>query len=120
MTEDRNCILKRMENVLDNDKKRIILYCLNDEKMLSLLIKEISDKRIDNIIVFQSVTKSLDSLNTTFIDRKELESVLDFYNLYDFSNKISVINESDQYGNMLNYVRSGVLSREEMVEALLY
>ena len=61
MTEDRNGILRQIENIfLDKNIKRIFLYCLNDEKMLRLILKEISDKKIDDIIVFQNINKSLE------------------------------------------------------------
>ena len=40
--------------------------------------------------------------------------------MYDFSDKVDVIADSPQYASMLNYVKTGILSKEEMIEALLY
>ena len=40
--------------------------------------------------------------------------------MYDFSDKVSIISDTDQYGCLFNYVKTGILTKQEMVDALLY
>lgn len=46
-------------------------------------------------------------------------SVIDLYRTYDFSDKIVLIEEPACYGSLINYVKAGIMSEEEMMEALL-
>ena len=49
-----------------------------------------------------------------------MDEILNFYRMYDFSDKITVISDSDQFGSLINYVKTGILTKQEMVDALLY
>lgn len=44
----------------------------------------------------------------------------DYYYLYEYTDEIDVILDNPQYPSMLNYVKTGLLTPEEMVEALTY
>ena len=41
-----------------------------------------------------------------------------YYYLYEYTDGISVIKDDPQYPSMLNYVETGLLTKEEMIEAL--
>lgn len=41
-----------------------------------------------------------------------------YYYLYEYTDDIDVIIDTPQYPSMLNYVKSGLLTKEEMIEAL--
>ena len=41
-----------------------------------------------------------------------------YYYLYEYTDDIDVIIDTPQYPGMLNYVKSGLLTKEEMIEAL--
>lgn len=50
---------------------------------------------------------------------KEKE-LLDIYHLYECSDRFQVISQSQEHGSMFRYLEQGLLSTEEMVEALLH
>ncbi|MBQ3797423.1 MAG: hypothetical protein II842_14320 [Butyrivibrio sp.] len=41
-----------------------------------------------------------------------------YYYLYEYTDELSVIKDSLQYPSMLNYVKTGLLTKEELIEAL--
>ncbi len=42
-----------------------------------------------------------------------------FYFMYEYTDEIEVILDNPLYPSMLNYVKTGLLTKEEMVEALV-
>ncbi len=46
------------------------------------------------------------------------ESFEKYYYMYEYTDELSVIRDSTQYPSMLNYVKTGLLTKEEMIEAL--
>lgn len=50
---------------------------------------------------------------------ENLEIVNKYYFLYEYTNKVTLISDNPQYPSMLNYVKTGILTEEEMIEALL-
>jgi hypothetical protein len=48
-------------------------------------------------------------------DAKEAE----LYRMYEFSDRFVVLSESEQYGSIWNYVRSGIMTPEEALELLI-
>lgn len=53
------------------------------------------------------------------IYRREQEIIEQIYSMYEFSDRFKIISESQQYGSILNYVKSGLLTMEEVFRALL-
>ena len=53
-------------------------------------------------------------------DMEEINNYKKYYRLYEYTDKICHITNSLQYPNMLNYVKTGLLTEEEMIQALLY
>lgn len=53
------------------------------------------------------------------IHRREQEIIEQIYSMYEFSDRFKIISESQQYGSILNYVKSGLLTMEEVFRALL-
>lgn len=54
------------------------------------------------------------------ISKEEENSILKMYNMYEFSNRISVISHNGHFGSLLNYFETGVLTLKEMFRAMLY
>lgn len=50
---------------------------------------------------------------------KELQSAFQLYNAYEFSDHFHVLTDCRQYGGLLNYVRTGILTMEEAVDVFL-
>ena len=41
-----------------------------------------------------------------------------YYYMYEYTDDLEVISDNPQYPSMLNYVKTGLLTKEEMIEAL--
>lgn len=42
------------------------------------------------------------------------------YYMYEFSGRMHIINKNYSFGSLFNYIKTGVLTEEEMFEAMLY
>lgn len=51
---------------------------------------------------------------------EELEALQRMYNMYEFSDRFQVLSDSPQYGGLLNYVKTGLMTEEDVFQALLY
>ncbi len=49
-------------------------------------------------------------------EREELEQL---YRTYEFSNRFQVVSDHFQWGSLMNYVKTGMVTMEEFFEALL-
>lgn len=104
-----------------NSGKRVILYDHSNVTLLHLLCDRIADRDVQNVEIWRSVdAKSGDFEFLKMITKVQMKELLDLYWLYDFSDRVTVIAESGQYGSLFNYIINGILSFEEVVDAILY
>lgn len=54
------------------------------------------------------------------ISPTEEKELLDIYHLYECSDRFQVVSRSQEHGSLFCYLEQGLLSTEEMIEALLY
>ncbi len=50
---------------------------------------------------------------------EEQESVLELYEMYDFSDRFYVLSNDLQHGVLLNYVKTGIMTQEDVFQVLL-
>ncbi len=61
-----------------------------------------------------------DALKNAKAEVKEPDDAFNkYYYLYEYSDEIDVIKDDPRYPGMLNYVKTGLMTKEEMIEALL-
>lgn len=53
------------------------------------------------------------------ISSKEQKELSDLYRMYEFSDHFQVLADCPQFGGLLNYVKTGLLSKEEVFELIL-
>lgn len=53
------------------------------------------------------------------VNRNEKEALERLYFMYDFSNRFFMISDRQQYGSLNNYIRTGVITMEEIIQILL-
>ncbi len=53
------------------------------------------------------------------IGREEAEAFERLYRMYEFSDQLIMISDQPQYGGLLNYVKTGVMTLEEIIQTLL-
>ena len=117
-------IVYRLENLISTGKK-VILYDHDDRGILILFCEGVAKRELLNIEIWHRADEGHNVGNVPdyaflkSIPSEDMNDILHFYRLYDFSDKITVISESSQYGSLFNYVRNGILTPEEMVDAIL-
>lgn len=57
--------------------------------------------------------------NAQVITRDEEREILDFYHMYEFSDKFLVLENSSQYGSVFDYVEAGIISFDEAIRSLI-
>ena len=114
MNECKAEALLGLENEIDNGRKVLIFDC-DDLAFLGILRKELMNRNSSNVDIWQCI----DGLSD-YVLREKIDAVLDIYRMYDFSDKVLVVSDSNQYGSLFNYVKTGILTKQEMVDALLY
>lgn len=55
----------------------------------------------------------------TVLSDEEKQNYLKQYYLYEFTDKIIYISDRDQFGSLFNYVKTGLLSYDEMASAII-
>ena len=116
LSYDRD-IISNLEEVLS--AKKIILFDCGKRDYLDLLVKEINGRNLTNVEVWHGLDGISDNEKIKKKSSNQISEILKLYRLYDFSDRLFVISETSQYGNLFNYVENGVLSPEELVEAWL-
>ena len=53
------------------------------------------------------------------ISSKEQEELWRLYRMYEFSDRFQVLVDCQQFGGMLNYIKTGILTKEEMFGLIL-
>lgn len=105
------------ETVITSKKKIILIDLSVDVIINNILIKPKNNEFIE-IWYYDDSKKDGEKVLTR--SRDEMNSFLEVYRLYDFSDKVIFISDSNQYGTLFNYVKTGILTEQEMVDALLY
>lgn len=56
------------------------------------------------------------------IDKNSIDAniICSLYSLYDFSDKVTVISDSTQFGGIQNFISTGLLTPSEAVKAVLH
>lgn len=102
-----------------SEGKRIFLLNQYDEKLLGLLCKGIKEHDLWDAEVWHCMDDASGYYQAQRISRKEMDEVREMYFMYDFSDRVSVISDTSQYGSLFNYLENGVITIEDMMEALL-
>lgn len=50
------------------------------------------------------------------LSEEECRSLRQLYTMYDFSDRFFMISEESQYGSLLNYVKTGIITNEEALQ----
>lgn len=104
----------------EEERIRRLLYSILIDKIL--VIFDDSDLNIRNIRKkFERIMIQRNLMNRYVIygrKDKDYEFMISLYNTYEFTNQMRVVSNSVQYGTMLNYIKTGVITEEEYLETL--
>ncbi len=110
-------IIAMLESAL-NKKNRIIIFDVEECESIFLEIVKSVDPTCTEIWHSMQIESENDSVK--YLRPEYLKEILNIYRLYDFSDKVTIISENSQYGSLFNYVKNGILTVEEMAEAILF
>jgi len=106
--------LKKFHKVLlflpDCDASFVRNFCIADSFM-----------KAENIRIYMpEAFYDSEKENVRLISRLEIEEILNMYHMYEFSNRLQIIGKSEQYGGLLNYFKTGILTEDEVFKAILF
>lgn len=67
------------------------------------------------LLMYDDLSKTED---IKVLSESESSNMLKMYNMYEFSGNIGICMESNSYGSLYNYFKSGLLTMEEIIEIL--
>ena len=111
--------MKKVLETLISNGVQILVIDQDDEKLISLIRERIHSRNANTIEVWHCIEERIPFSGERLLTKKQMERVLELYHLYDFSDKVTVLSSNVQYASMVNYVKTGLLTMEGMVEALL-
>lgn len=103
-----------------NNKKTVFLFNHSDQELITLILAIIKDRGFQNVEIWHCIDGLVDDGCLRHVSTRQMDDLIRLYYLYCFSDKVMVISDSCQYGSLFNYVNNGILSKEEMVEGLLF
>lgn len=77
-----------------------------------VLLLETQDAHVNDTLLED---KAVSSIFAVCLDK----ATIDLYHTYDFSDKVISLENSPCYGSLFNYVKTGIMTEEEMLDALL-
>lgn len=110
--------LRELKKEIENGKK-ILIFNISDVDLLKSIDDAIKGNKIINLVVWQSTEESFRNGYVKYITNEMINEALSMYRMYDFSDKVFVISDSDRYGSLLNYDVSGILTKNEIAYALI-
>ena len=113
---EKKCMLERKINI----GKRIFIVIISDMEVITLLYSKAREKLLDRLEIWHSLKSIESNNNLTYVSEEGMNNIHGWILLYESSDKVSVISDSNQYGTLFNYVKTGILSKEEMADVLLY
>lgn len=121
-TECRNRGILYIEKALEEfDRVILIDTRLHDQQLTEAFYDEDNFKGTDKkvLILSKSEEKHAEKTEWHHVSESEAREILEIYYLYEFSNRIAVVTREQAFGSLWDYVATGLLTEEEMVEAIL-
>lgn len=111
-------IICDLERVI-NTGRRVLIYDYSEKNLLNELCEIISQQCITDFEVWHKFEHISRYSFLRYVSPMDMEEVLKYYRLYDFSDKIIVLSDTEQHGTLFNYIRTRIITPEELAEVLL-
>lgn len=115
-----NVEIREKLNASISGGNRVILFDCDSLDFMHILCEKLALKNNPDVEIWQSIEAKSNNKQTKYVSKEIVDIAVDIYNMYDFSDKVFVVSRPDQYGSLFNYVKTGILTSQEMVDALLY
>lgn len=77
------------------------------EKILILVIDGLDELEFSENIVCKKISKV------------DMHNLCLLYHMYDFSDKICMVDNNERFGTLFNYLHTGILSEDEFIDAIV-
>ena len=111
-------ILHKLKEEMHNGYKILIIF-LDDEALIDMVCNELESRGIEYTKIWQFINPNPPNERVRYVSKREMIEVVNLYSMYDFSDKVSILAETAQYGTLFNYIRTGIITKQEMVNVLL-
>lgn len=103
---------------------RVLIFDDMQEEIQAILTKlyqtlSIGETQKKILILSMQNGVSVGTVEHKQISPEEYQRILQFYNMYEFSNRVEVIAKNAQYGSILNYVKTGLLTEDDLLQIIL-
>lgn len=117
-------LLTALESNL-NKYDRIILIIndsIGENNLFSEFINSEAIKKSTKKIMIMSSEDGKESENYAYyrLSEVEEEQLVKLYLMYEFSDRFQILSYDSNFGNIFNYVKTGIMTAEEAFEAILY
>ena len=90
------------------------------QKLMCDVLLYVRKNEITNNVLVMGITKLDGEKNYIQISKLQSEEIIQKYRMYEFTDRLRIVSITMQYGTMLNYLSTGVLTEREYIEALLH
>ncbi len=111
-------VIKELKEAMQSGTN-IFIYNLDEMGFLNRLVQDIKERHRNILIWSRQVDGDMEKVIDRMLSAEEMSELLLLYRRYEFTDKLIFISDDLYYPNILNYVRQGLLSKEEVTEALL-
>ncbi len=112
---------KNMQSIIRAYEKVLFLPYASSE--IVSMFRDYSKGCLKNKILLlmkEEADCGLNDIYCMYLNRHEYIDLKNLYHTYEFSNKFSISSEDSNFGKIWNYVKTGLLTPEEALAALLY
>lgn len=91
---------------------------LNEHNIILIIEGSNNSEKLIKQILSSNAYKNTTS-KVKVISADEYPEMTSLFYMYEFSDKVRIIGRSDQYGGLLNLVDAGLITEEEVFEAIM-
>jgi hypothetical protein len=116
-------IKQKIENLINSHKAVIVCNGADSRDMVSAfaaVLKESVSKESPAEVVVVTDEKTEADASVMNVSREFMSALLEYYYLYEFTDKIIVFSKYSFCPDIKNYISSGILTEDELVKSILY
>lgn len=115
MSFEKECRVRLNDNLKNYTK----IYLISAESMEQLAkhFDKLPEEVFDSIMIMTTDAKYARLTSVKIIDQREYDVLRDLYMTYEFSDRFRLIEDTDKYGVIKNYVKAGIVTATEAVRA---
>jgi hypothetical protein len=111
-------IKPQIENLINSHKAVIVCNGADSRDIVTAFAAALKESKSEVIVVTDEETETDASIMK--VSKDFMSALLEYYYLYEFTDKIIIISDYCFCPNIKNYISSGILTADELVKSILY